>query len=1069
MTACPNCGSENADGANFCSVCGTRLVPVEAETAAGSRKTVTVVFCDVTGSTELGERLDPESMRKVMARYFDAMRAALERHGGSVEKFIGDAVMAVFGIPQLHEDDALRAVRAAADMRTALEDLNGELEHDQGLRLACRIGVNTGEVLVGAEVADFGRVTGDALNTAARLEAAAAPGEILIGDATELLVRHAVRTEPVEPLSLKGKAEPVPAHRLVEVVSEIGQARRALTSTMVGRDRELEDLSRAFARAAEDRSCLLFTILGAAGEGKTRLIEEFLSTVDGSGSVVRGRCLPYGEGITYWPVAEAVREALGVQAFDPPERVTARLDDALAGDEHARAIAGRLGEILGFGEGLAAAEETPWAIRRFLEILAAQRPLVAVWEDIHWAEPAFLDCVNHVVDWSRDAPIMMLCTARPEFLDSRSDWGGGKLNASTLLLRPLDPKDSAELIANLLGGAGLADQALDRIAEAAGGNPLFVEQLLSMLIDDGVLVRQNGGWTALGDLSSVSVPPSVAALLAARLERLSDDERRTIECASVIGKEFYADAVGYLLPEPLGPSASQLIMSLVRKELVRSERSGALGDDAFRFRHILIRDSAYQAIPKERRAELHEGFADWIAHVGGERAEEADEIMGYHLEQAFRYREALGPLDEDALELGRRASQRLTAAGRRALARHDARAVINLLGRAESLLDPSSAARVSLLPDLAIALWNGGQVDEAKAIVEEARVRAEELGMPELAMHATLAGSFVSSDVTTSSEIRGPSRSDRPFDQIRADSERAIRMFEASGDERGLARAWHLIAGVEWDLGHAGAQLAALERALEHAGRVGAPFETAEVLLSVTSAIVRGPTPVTEGIAKSEQFVRDFPGNRVVEAYMDHATAHLRARLGEFDAAREASDRYRAFLLDTGQMIGYWRSAELRFDVEMLAGDTEAARAVAEKGYVALLEKGDRWPYLGAFLGQARLALGQMEEAAEVAEVAASSAIAVERALGLGVLAQVRAREGDGVTAEKLIREAVEIVERTDFLFDRGTVQLDLAEVMDAVGRAGEARVARDRAFQMFEQKGDLVSAAGARSLLDRG
>jgi tetratricopeptide (TPR) repeat protein len=384
-------------------------------------------------------------------------------------------------------------------------------------------------------------------------------------------------------------------------------------------------------------------------------------------------------------------------------------------------------------------------------------------------------------------------------------------------------------------------------------------------------------------------------------------------------------------------------------------------------------------------------------------------------------------------------------------------------------LDPSTADRVSLLPDLAIALWNGGQVDEAKAIVEEARVRAEELGMPELAMHATLAGSFVSSDVTTSSEIRGPSRSDRPFDQIRADSERAIRMFEASGDERGLARAWHLIADVEWDLGHAGAQLAALERALEHAGRVSAPFETAEVLLSVTSAIVRGPTPVIEGIAKSEQFVRDFPGNRVVEAYMDHAVAHLRARLGEFDAAREASDRYRAFLLDTGQMIGYWRSAELRFDVEMLAGDTEAARAVAEKGYAALLEKGDRWPYLGAFLGQARLALGQMEEAAEVAEVAASSVIAVERALGLGVLAQVRAREGDGVAAEKLIREAVEIVERTDFLFDRGTVQLDLAEVMDAVGRAGEARVARDRAFHMFEQKGDLVSAARARSLLDLG
>jgi len=321
VAACPNCGSENAEGANFCSVCGARLDAVE--TTAEVRKTVTIVFCDVTGSTELGEQLDPESMRKVMARYFDAMRAALERHGGSVEKFIGDAVMAVFGIPQLHEDDALRAVRAAVDMRAALEDLNHELERDHAVRLACRIGVNTGEVLVGADSTDFGRVTGDAVNTAARLEAAADSGEILIGDATHHLVRDAVEAEPVEPLTLKGKAEPVPAHRLLEVASETGQARRALLSEMVGRDRELEDLTRAFARAAEDRSCLLFTVLGAAGEGKSRLVEEFLATVSGSARVVTGRCLPYGEGITYWPVAEAVRTALGVQAFDAPEAVIA--------------------------------------------------------------------------------------------------------------------------------------------------------------------------------------------------------------------------------------------------------------------------------------------------------------------------------------------------------------------------------------------------------------------------------------------------------------------------------------------------------------------------------------------------------------------------------------------------------------------------------------------------------------------------------------------------------------------------------------------------------------------------
>ena len=347
MAACPNCGSENAEGANFCSVCGVRLGAPEA---AEVRKTVTIVFCDVTGSTELGERLDPESMRRVLARYFEAMRAALERHGGSVEKFIGDAVMAVFGIPRLHEDDALRAVRAAADMRAALDDLNHELERDHGVRLACRIGVNTGEVLVGAETADFGRITGDAVNTAARLETAAEPGQILIGDATYQLVRDSVDVEPVEPLLLKGKAEPVPAFRLQRVDPGTASARRALRSTMVGRDRELEDLMRAFTRATEDRSCLLFTVLGAAGEGKTRLVEEFLSSVGDDASVVTGRCLPYGEGITYWPVAEALRAALGVQAFDAPEDVVSRLIAAVGDDEHAESIAGRVAEILGVGE-----------------------------------------------------------------------------------------------------------------------------------------------------------------------------------------------------------------------------------------------------------------------------------------------------------------------------------------------------------------------------------------------------------------------------------------------------------------------------------------------------------------------------------------------------------------------------------------------------------------------------------------------------------------------------------------------------------------------------------------------
>ena len=1049
--SCPSCGTDNPEGANFCSVCGARLGSPEAPEV---RKTITIVFCDVVGSTELGEQLDPESMRKVMSRYFDAMRSVLERHGGSIDKFIGDAVLAVFGVPQLHEDDAVRAVRAAAEMRTALEELNRELERDHDVRLACRIGVNTGEVLVGADAPDFGRLTGDAVNTAARLETAAEPGEILIGDETYRLVRDAVDVEPTEPLRLKGKAESVPAQRLIRVVSEAGQVRRSLGSTMVGRDRELEDLLRAFARATEDRSCLLFTVLGAAGEGKTRLVEEFLATIGGSASVVSGRCLPYGEGITYWPVAEAVRSALGVQAFDPPQEVVARLDAVVAGDEHGAAISGRLGAILGVSESVGAAEETPWAIRRFLEILAAGRPLVAVWEDIHWAEPAFLDCVDHVVDWSREAPILFLCTARPEFLDHRSDWGGGKLNATTLLLRSLDEKASAQLIANLLGGAGLPAEASDRITEAAGGNPLFVEQMLSMMIDDGHLVRQNGSWIPARDLASISVPPSVAALLAARLERLTDEERRVIECAAVVGKVFQVGAVRELLPEHLRADALDLIRSLVRKELVRADRSMVPGEDAFRFRHILIRDAAYQAIPKERRADLHESFAGWIEAVG--RAEESDEIVGYHLEQAFLYRTTLGPLDDRARALGQRAAARLAAAGARAHGRHDVRAAVNLLRRAVEMLEPSDQARVAQLPDLALALWESGATEESQSVMAEALSQAELLGDARLSAHASIVRWYLATGYGGAHDL------------VRSDAEEAAMLFEQVGDERGLARAWQLIAGLEWELGQAGKQLSALDRALEHARLAGGAHETAEVLLSVTAALVRGPTPVPLGIARAERIMVQYPGNRAAEAYMCHALAHLKARLGEFDAARDASARYRDFLRETGQIIGYWRSAEVLFDIEMLAGDTPRANAVAQEAYAHLEERGDRWPYLSAFLAQARYVLGQLAEAAELGEIAASSLNSVERALGLGVLARVRAKERDTAAAEQLIAEAVAIVERTDFLFDRGTVQLDHAEVLELLGRGDEARVARERALETFEDKGDLVSANRARSLLER-
>jgi class 3 adenylate cyclase/tetratricopeptide (TPR) repeat protein len=1052
MAACPACGTDNPEDAMFCSRCGSELGPPSGEEV---RKTVTVVFCDVTGSTELGEQLDPESLRKVMARYFDAMRGVIERHGGTVEKFIGDAVMAVFGIPQLHEDDALRAVRAADGMRSSLRAVNEELERDFGVRLATRIGVNTGEVLVGSGTTDFGRVTGDPVNTAARLEAAAQPGEVLIGADTHELVRDAVEAEAIEPLTLKGKAQPVPCYRLLTVLPETATPPRSSRSPMLGRQRELEDLQRAFERAVHDDTCLLFTVLGVAGAGKSRLTEEFVALVDGSAHVVIGRCLPYGEGITYWPVAQALRTALDVHDFDEPDDVVSRLTRAVDGHDHAETVATRLAQVLGVAEGHAAPEETAWAIRRFLEILATDRPVVAVWEDVHWAEPAFLDSIDHVADWSRDAPILVLCTARPEFLDTRPAWGGGKLRASALTLPPLDTGTSAELIANLLGGARLPADAIERLNEAGGGNPLFVEQMVSMLIDDGLVVREDGEWRPVGDLSTIAVPPSVAALLAARLERLSEDERRAIGCASVIGKVFYLGGVRELLPESQRQDAGALLLSLVRKELIREARSTIPGEDAFEFRHLLIRDAAYAAIPKENRADQHRRFAEWVLRMAGDRIEEQEEIVGYHLEQAFRYRESLGPLDVDARRLAKDASARLEVAGTRAFDRPDMAAAANLLGRAESLLERDDPHRVTILPTLAWTLYEGGRLEEARAAIAEATRRANELDDPVAAAHAKIAPWYLIDPDMKSRE------------SSRKEANEAIEVFERAGDDRGLALAWNLVASIEWDLGRAGPQLDAIERALVHARRAGTGLHEHDALANLTAALVRGPTPVDEGIERAERTIRDFSRNREVDAIMCHGLAHLRARRGEFDPAREALERYRSYYRDTGQTLSLLRSFEVVFDVEMLAGEIERAWTVVEEAWVSLTELGDRWAYLAAFLGQGRYAVGRHEDARQAAEIATEHGDAIEGSLGLGVIAKVEARSGNADRAEEAIRQAVERVDRTDFLFDRGTVHADRGETMRLLGREDEALQAFGEAVRLFELKGDRISAAHVRRLRD--
>jgi class 3 adenylate cyclase len=659
MATCPECGQENPEGFKFCGACGAALRE-EAPPAREVRKTVSIVFSDVTGSTALGEQLDPESLRRVMSRYFDEMQAVVEAHEGTVEKFIGDAVMAVFGIPVLHEDDAVRAVRAAAEMRERLTGLNEELERDWGVTIAVRTGVNTGEVVAGDASSGGQRfATGDAVNVAKRLEEAAPPNEILLGETTHRLVRDAVEVEQVEPLELKGKGERVSAYRLLSIEAGAEGRARRLDSPMVGRERERALLERAYERAAGERGCHLFTVLGAAGVGKSRLLAEFLKGLGDSATIVSGRCLPYGSGITFWPVLEVVRKLYG-------EELVPAITASLAGDENAELIAKRVAAAVGLDESPGPAEETFWAVRKLFEAQAREKPLVLVFDDLQWGQPTFLDLVEHVADWSRDAPILLICLARPEFLDDRPGWGGGKFNATSVLLEPLSEEDSTELVLNLLGKAGLAEDVRARITDAAEGNPLFVEEMLAMLIDDGLLQRSNGDWVTSGDFESVAVPPTIQALLAARLDRLGSNERAVIERASVEGKVFHRGGVVELSATEARGEVTGHLQTLVRKELVRPDSAALPGEDAFRFRHLLIRDAAYEGMPKELRAELHERFAAWLERVAGNRRSEYEEILGYHLEQAYGYRVELAPIDEAVRELGKRASEHLESAGRRA-------------------------------------------------------------------------------------------------------------------------------------------------------------------------------------------------------------------------------------------------------------------------------------------------------------------------------------------------------------------------------------------------------------------
>jgi class 3 adenylate cyclase/tetratricopeptide (TPR) repeat protein len=1053
MVLCPNCGEENPEKFRLCGFCGTALAPTLPPQEV--RKTVTIVFSDLKGSTAMAEKLDSEAVREVMSRYFDEMRGALERHGGTIEKYIGDAIMAVFGLPRVHEDDALRAVRAAVEMRERLAKLNEELDQRWGVTIGNRTGVNTGEVVAGDVTSGQRLVTGDTVNTAARLEQAAPTGEVLIGEATYRLVRHAVDVEPVDPLELKGKAERVPAYRLVSA-REAESVERRHDSPLVGRARELAVLADELAASARDGSCRLVTIIAQAGVGKSRLIEEFAHAAQLDARVLKGRCLPYGRGITFWPLVEVVRDAAAIRDDDTPEEARGKLLE-VAGPGSEDAVA-RVASAVGLGETDYPLDEVFWGTRKLLERQAAQQPLVVVFEDIHWAESAFLDLIEHLETTAR-APLLLLCAARPDLLEHRLQWS--ERSGPLIELEPLSDEESELIVANLLGDAPFPVEVRNRIIASAEGNPLFVQQVLSMMIDDGLLQQEEGRWVPTGDLSDLAIP---GTLLAARLDLLTPQERAVIEPASVIGLVFEEAAVEELVPDVVRPEVESHLVSMTQKQLVRPELEE--NDLDYRFHHILIRDAAYQGILKRARATMHEHFANWGERVNRDRDRQAqfDEILGYHLEQAYQYLSELGPLDEHGLELGSRASARLATAGRRAFARGDMGAAANLLRRAAVLLPELDEKRLELLPGLGEALMETGEFAWAEVFLDEAVEGATALGEETLRADAVLtrllAGHHVADDL-------GAWRA-----EVEAATAHLIPALENLVAHAELAKAWRMVAWVHAPVCRWEAATVAQQRALEHARLAGDKQLEARLSSAYAYSLCDGPTPVREAIARCEEMIARGLNHKQSEAIVLTSLACLVALNGEFDRARAHYRQGRAMLDDLGASVLAASTSFMLARIELLADDPQAAERDLRSDYERLEVMGELFfrTSVAAMLAHALYAQGRIDEAEALAleaeALAAQDDIEVE-ALCRSVRAKVAAQRGAFTEAVRLATEAVELLPGKEAPLMRAEALFDQAEVLLAAGDRDAARAALEEARDLSELKEMAVPRARIEARLD--
>jgi DNA-binding SARP family transcriptional activator/tetratricopeptide (TPR) repeat protein len=984
------------------------------------RKQVTVLCAELRAASASGTGLDPEALDRVLANALAIIGSTLERYGGKLSAVASGRVLGVFGVPVLHEDDALRAAQAALESRGQIQAEAAMLERERRLALGIRIGVATGEALVsGADPSGF---TGGAVAHAVELAERAGAGEIRVSEQTRALAPGALEVEhagagELRLLAARAGARPLPV---------------SLDAPLTGRDRELDRLREAFARVLEDQTPLVATVLGEAGIGKTRLVHELAEAVAGDATVLTGRCLPYGEGITFWPLRELVHQAGAGQGAHH------ELEALLQTEADAAQVAQRLSAALHSSERLTFdAAETFWATRRLLECLARRRPLLVVFEDLHWAEPTFLDLVESVGTQAA-GPLLLLRLARPELLELRPAWTVGAPRTTLIELEPLDAGDATALLDAL--AAAPPEPARKRLLEAAAGNPLFLEQLAAAL-----------GEQRWGENGTI-LPATIQALLAARLDRLGPGERAVLGRAAVVGKDFPLGAVGELLPEEGRGPLGRHLRALVAKGLLQERPAPVVGGADFQFRHILVQQAAYRAIPKSLRAELHERFAAWLERLAAERADEYDELVGYHLEQAVRYHLELAPATDDVRALARRGAEYLEAAGARAHARGDARAAVRLLGPASSLLERDDQALARLLTRLGAALMEAGKLDEAAGALQEAQRVAEAAEDQRAWAHARVQQLFLGLQVDTQ---RATATVTRLLPKV-------LDIFERGGDELGLCLAWRLRAAVHWTQANSAAAEDAWQRAADHARRAHDERQLTEILGWLASAALWGPTPAPDGIRRCERYLAEVGGQRTGQAVILNHLAGLYAMRGQVARAREQLDRAQAIFEDLGTTMTSAVTHPASF-VAMLTGDPATAETHLRRDYDSLQRMGEKG-YLAvtaALLAQAIAEQGRHEEAERLALVgreAGEGEDLLGQIIWQGTLARTRTAGGCLTEADDLARSAVSLAKRTDFVNHHAQALLDLAEVQTAAGRLEEAEVAVTTAMDLYERKGNLLA-----------